>query len=174
MAIVTSEIVFDEPRGDGYRNVRYKYTFHTGEEIYHDQLLADGVDANADMLTRIPVIEEQRLRSEIDDQYRLVYSGDNPDKVPPDHQTQAEFDRRLLAKLMQERSTDALLAALPFWDAFQIRGGNNVNARADYLGVPRPEYDDVRFRFGDMKGVEGGVTNVNNQVWDEIPSSAWS
>jgi hypothetical protein len=87
---------------------------------------------------------------------------------------QVNFDRRLIAALMQETSVDTLIGALPFWTAQETRNGANNNARADKLGVPRAEYVQADARFGDLQGVAGGVTTVNEQVWDGLPSGAWS
>lgn len=112
---------------------------------------------------------------EIQEAIDRAEDGQNPDKVPPDHQTQADFDRRLLAALMQVDNISTLLAAMPFWTAFQAaaRSGNNNNARAAYLGVTFQEYQEVNGRMGAMQGIEGGANNVKARTWDGLPSEAW-
>ncbi len=126
------------------------------------------------MADQTPVIDRTLWEGEIAQALRKAREGENPDKVPPDHQTQAEFDRRLLAELMQNRDIRTLHSAVPFWEAHQSRSGNNNNARSQTLGVPFAEYQDVADRMGDMQGVVGGVNNVFSKTWGDIPSGAWT
>jgi hypothetical protein len=80
--------------------------------------------------TRVPQLDATLVREEIEEAMREAARGNNPDKVPPDHQTQAEFDRRVIAALMQNTSIETTIAALPFWTAHQARSGNNNVQRA--------------------------------------------
>jgi hypothetical protein len=88
------------------------------------------------------------VREEIEEAMREAARGNNPDKVPPDHQTQAEFDRRVISALMQNTSIETTIAALPFWTAHQARSGNNNVQRAATLGVPVAEYADADSKPG--------------------------
>lgn len=155
----------------------YDFTDHTGrvwkEKWKHGPAVTDPVAWATTV--RQPKIESQLAHHEIQEALLEARLGRNPDKVPPDHQTQQEFDRRLLAELMQLDDANVLLICLDFWRAHIVptRSGNNVNARADALGVPRAEYAEVDARFNDMIGVEGGINNVKNQTWGDIPSDTW-
>ena len=168
MPITSSEIV--EQHG---QDVRYRFVDHLGVEYFETWRLQAGLDANTFMADRVTALETVDLpEREIAAQLNVAAVGDNPDKVPPDYQTQTDFDRRLIGQLMVEADIDTLIAALDFWTAQELRNGNNNNARADNLGVPRPEYIEADGRFGDAQGVAGGVESVNAQVWDRI-KDAW-
>lgn len=90
--------------------------------------------------------------------------------IVPVHQTQAEYDRRALGFLMTETDAHKFLAALPFWQAVESRGGANANARAAYLGVSRANYDLVNKRFGDVQGAASFLNNSKGQIWSDIPA----
>ena len=123
---------------------------------------------------RIAQLENNVLpRQEIETQFAIAQNGGNPDKVPPDHQTQADFDRHLIAALMKNTSIETTIAALPFWTAHQARSGNNNPQRASTLGVPTPEYAEADSRFGVAQGIAGGVNTWLSETWDSVPSEAW-
>jgi hypothetical protein len=180
MPITAHRTVSSVTKPSGAIDAVFEYDWHTGESSRQKWRLAVGTDVDAFRTARVPKVEVSQRNSEIERQVSLARKGVNPDKVPV-HQEgatvddqQVNFDRRLIAALMQETSVDTLIAALPFWTAQEGRNGTNNNARADKLGVPRPEYIQAAARFGDLQGVAGGVTTVNEQVWDGLPSGAWS
>lgn len=172
MAIVAHELIRDEDIGGGKRLVIARYQDSTGE--WHQRSWTGPItDVAQFVLDQIPQIEEDLAQQEIDAAVSEAVAGNNPDKVPV-HQTQIEFDRRLIGRLMviDQVDIDARLSALPFWIAQEGRNGNNNNARADTLGVPRTEYSDTDNVFGDLQGIQGGVNSINAKLWDEV-LEAW-
>ena len=168
MAIVSSEIV--EQHG---QEVRYKFVDHLAVEYYESWQLEAGVDAATFMAQRVTALEDVELpEREVGAQLGAANSLLNPDKVPPDHQSQENFDRRLIGELMTVRDVDVLIASLPFWTAQELRNGNNNVQRAANLGVPTAEYVEADGRFGDLQGVAGGVATVNEQQWGSV-KDAW-
>jgi hypothetical protein len=156
---------------------RYEFTTNTGEvrkeyRVKHNV----GVDPVAWMNDiRVPALDIQLAQEEIGEALEKAERGENPDKVPPDHQTQADFDRRLIAALMQNTSIETTIAALPFWTAHQAsaRSGNNNVQRAATLGVPTAEYAEADSRFGVAQGIAGGVNTWKSETWAQPPSGSW-
>lgn len=179
MPIIAHRTVSSSTKPSGAIDAVFEYDWHTGRSSRQKWRLASGTDVDAFRLAQVPKVEVSQRKSEINNQVTIARKGINPDKVPV-HQEgataeeeQQNFDRRLIAALMQETSVDVLIAALPFWTAQEGRNGNNNNIRADRLGVPVTEYVQADARFGDVQGVAGGVETVNEQVWDDPPSGAW-
>jgi hypothetical protein len=114
----------------------YEFTDHTARVFKERWRLKAGLLPADFIPIRVPQLESELARKEIEEAIARAEAGDNPDKVPPDHQTQAEFDRRVISALMQNTSIETSIAALPFWTAHQARSGNNNVQRAATLGVP--------------------------------------
>jgi hypothetical protein len=153
---------------------RYEFTTSTGDVRPEKWKHGVGVDPVAWMAaTRVPQLDATLVREEIEEAMREAARGNNPDKVPPDHQTQADFDRRLIAALMQDTSIETTIAALDFWTAHQARSGNNNVQRAATLGVPVAEYAEADSRFGVAQGIAGGVNTWASETWVEPPSGSW-
>jgi hypothetical protein len=113
----------------------YEFTDHTARVFKERWRLKAGLLPEDFIPIRVPQLESELARKEIEEAIARAEAGDNPDKIPPDHQTQAEFDRRVIAALMQNTSIETTIAALPFWTAHQARSGNNNVQRAATLGT---------------------------------------
>jgi hypothetical protein len=151
----------------------YEFTDHTARVFKERWRLKAGLLPADFIPIRVPQLESELARKEIEEAIGRAEAGDNPDKVPPDHQTQAEFDRRVISALMQNTSIETTIAALPFWTAHQARSGNNNVLRAATLGVPVAEYAEADSRFGVAQGIAGGVNTWASETWINPPSGAW-
>ena len=174
MAIVDHNIILDSLQADSRRYVKYEYIWHNARKDYRGpKIISLGFDAEADIVNRIPTIENSAAQDEINDQMDLIVDGVNPDKVA-EYQSQSDFDRRLLARLMFVENAHHLHAAYPFFQAVESRGGVNANQRASYLGVSSSEYGLVEDRFNSVNGVAWFLADEKNQVWGELPSEDWN
>ena len=151
----------------------YEFTDHTARVFKERWRLKAGLLPEDFIPIRVPQLETELARKEIEEAIARAEAGDNPDKAPPDHQTQAELDRRLIAALMHNTSIETTIAALPFWTAHQARSGNNNVQRAATLGVPVEEYAEADSRFGVAQGIAGGVNTWASETWDGVRSEAW-
>jgi hypothetical protein len=173
VTILSHTIHTDSRTSAEHRTIEASFQDHTGKQ--HRRVWSGVPIAtvpNVWCLAQYTVIAGVLAETEVQARLILTERGQNPDLVPPVHQTQSAFDRRLLGQLMALGSIDQLLAAIPFWLAVQTRGGANSNSRASYLGVIRAEYDLVNGRFSDLQGVAGGVQTVNAQRWTDV-RGAW-
>ena len=157
---------------DGTRRVTHHFVNHLGG-VYDKRERMAGTDTETEYLTRrlelIPTAEKYFANIELSQAYSAASTGQSPERVA-EHQTQAEFDRRLLGRLMIDPDIYTFHAAQPFWSAVQARGGANANQRAAYLGVSRANYDLIANRFGDDQGAAFFIDNAKGQVWSEIPA----
>ena len=123
---VTLDPANDHPWSGGKRKRRYTIVLTDNNAVDHStftmpvkQLPAeDGV-----------AIANQLLESEKQGE---LNSGDIPTQW---NDTQADFDRRALGRNMMISDIDEFHATQSFFQAVAVRGGNNANARAAYLGV---------------------------------------
>ena len=148
-------------------NAVYTFTDHVGVTVTVNKLVANAFDTDTDALSMYAQIEQQQADREISEQLTLAERWINPDKVPV-YQSQADFDRRLLGRLMTQWDVHTFSAGLPFFQAMELRGGANANQRASYLGVTSGEYTLVDNRFGDSQGVQFFITDEKNNVWDDV------
>ena len=168
---IVSHTVTTTPQSGTRVNAVYTFTDHVGVTVTVNKLVANAFDTDADALSMYAQIEQQQADSEIAEQVALAERWINPDKVPV-YQTQAEFDRRLLGRLMTEWDVHTFSAGLPFFQAVELRGGANANQRASYLGVTSTDYGLVDNRFGDSQGVQFFIDDEKGAVWDE-PLEGW-
>ena len=173
MAITSSETVLNELQSDGTRKVRFKYTFDTGLVLYWGPTFVPGAtDVTALRTSLISQMEADAAETEIQEQVTVAEGLENPDKTAQ-YQTQADFDRRLLAHMMLVENAHHFYASYPFFQAVETRGGANANQRATYLGVTSVEYGQVEDRYNNVSGVSWFLTDEKNQIWTEYPSDDW-
>ena len=168
---IVSHTVTTTPQSETRANAVYTFTDHVGVTVTVNKLVANAFDTNADALSMYAQIEQQQADNEIAEQVAVAEQLQNPDKVAV-YQTQPVFDRRLSGRLMTLEDAHAFLAGLPFWTALEARGGPNAVQRAAYLGVPKPEYDLVDNRFGDVQGAAAFLNDDKGQIWDD-PLDGW-
>lgn len=164
---IVSHTVTTTPQSATRVNAVYTFTDHVGGTVVVRKLVANDFDMDADALSMYAQIEQQQADMEISEQLSVAERWINPDKVPV-YQSQADFDRRLLGRLMTQRDVHTFSAGLPFFQAIELRGGANAIQRASYLGVIRADYDLVRARFGDSQGVQFFIDDEKNSVWPDV------
>ena len=152
-------------------NAVYTFTDHTSGTTTIKKLVSNTLDTEADALSMYSLIESQLADAEITEQVSAAERWENPDKVA-EHQSQADFDRRLLGRLMTFLDAHVVLAGLPFFQAMELRAGANAGQRATYLGVTTDDYTLVDNRFGDVQGIQFFLDDDKSQVWN-IPLEGW-
>jgi hypothetical protein len=173
MPITAHRTVSSVTKPSGAIDAVFEYDWHTGEKSRQKWRLAVGTDVDAFRIARVPKVESAQADFEIEKALGRARKGQLTGAEVPEHQTQVEYDRRLIAAGMLSESIETIIGLLNFWIAQEGRNGPNNNTRADTLGVPRPEYVQADGRFGDAQGVAGGVNTVLDQTWESIPSEAW-
>ena len=168
---IVSHTVTTTPQSATRVNAVYTFTDHVGVTVIVNKLVANAFDMEADALSMYAHIEVGQADKEISEAVAVAEALGNPDKVAV-YQIQSVFDRRLSGRLMTLEDAHAFLAALPFWQALEARGGTNAVQRAAYLGVPKPEYDLVDNRFGDVQGAASFLNDDKGQIWDS-PLEGW-
>jgi hypothetical protein len=173
MSIVSSEVVSESPNGSRV-DVRYKFTDHLGNEYFYNRLVEAGFDHDAWMAAQIPIIEAQLERTEVGNAIAdAEIEGVIVDRVP-DHQTQPDFDRRVIGEAMQVRDIIHFYNIYDtFFRAFELRAGNNKPQRALYIGVDTATYDEIDKRFNDMAGITALINDEKGRVWDSLPDGYW-
>ena len=173
MSIVSHELLGSNPNGTRL-DVIYKFTDHLGNEYIYEKLVPAGFDTEADMLSMIPEIEAGLERTEV---LSAVADGEIDGKIVdrvPDHQTQPDFDRRVIGEAMQIHDIIHFYNIYDtFFLAFQLRAGNNKPQRAAYIGVDTATYDDIDKRFNDMAGITALINDEKGRVWDGLPDGYW-
>ena len=149
-------------------NAVYTFTDHIGGETIVHKVVANDFDTEADALSMYSQIEQQLADNEIAEAIGGTEQGVNPEKVP-DHQSQADYDRRVLGYMMTVEDAHSFLVAYPMFQAMEIRGGANAGQRATYLGVNGTEYGELDDRFGNVNGVSWFLADEKEQIWDSVP-----
>lgn len=132
-------------------------------------VINDDITNTAERAAMTTTIEEQLAEQEVNDAVAQAELGNNPDKVA-EHQPQADFDRRVLGRMMLFTDVHTFYAAYPMFQAVESRGGANKNQRASYLGISTSQYDLIANRFNNVSGVAWFLNDEKNQVWSELPS----
>jgi hypothetical protein len=95
-------------------------------------------------------------------------SGLTVDTVP-DHQTQADFDRRVLGRMMLIDNIYDFYQGFAFFQIVETRGGNNAGQRATYLGIDVADYNLIDARFVNADSASFFVDTDKTSIWDELP-----
>jgi hypothetical protein len=168
---VVSHVVTTSPQSATRMNVVYTFTDHISGETVVTKLVPYAFDTEADALSLYAQVEQQLADTEISEAIAVAEAYGNPETFPF-HQTQADFDRRLLGRLMTYLDAHVVYAGLPFFQGVEIRGGANSIQRAAYLGVSSQDYSLVDSRFGDVQGIAFFLDDDKDQVWDD-PLDGW-
>lgn len=172
MSIVSHELLGSSQNGSRL-DVIYQFTDHLGGTYIQEHLVDVGTDTDAHMLSLIPALEEKLARQEISDAIAGAEDEQPVDRVP-DHQTQVEFDRRVIGEAMMIPDIMWFYNIYDsFFRAFESRAGNNKPQRALYLGVDTATYDEIDKRFNDMAGITTLVNDEKGRVWQELPDGYW-
>lgn len=172
MSIVISQIVRIINKPSGNRGIYEEHTDDKGvvHSYRYNAPPAGEWDENAALSGNALKVEARIPRDEVAEDTKAL-KNDQPERTP-DEQTQADYDRRVLAEFMQEEDAHVFLKGLDFFLSFEARAGSNAVQRAAYLGVPLAEYQLVAARFGDVQGAAFFLNDDKNQVWDE-PLPGW-
>lgn len=165
---IVSHTITTSPQSDTRINITVVFTDHLGDTTTVRKQVPTDYDSEAWALSYYAVLDEQAASGEISEAFQNAENGINPDRVAV-YQTQSEFDRRLLGRLMTVEDVNVFYAGLPFFQAVESRGGANANQRAIYLDVPRAEYDLVAARFGDVQGISFFLDDAKDAIWPDIP-----
>ena len=168
MSIISHRTIDNSLQTSG-RRVVYEYTFHNGDiRTVGPRTVPDGTDLDADRASFVSQVEENRAIEEVQAAVDFAWQRQNPDQVP-EHQLQADFDRRVLGIIMTTDDAHAVLAAYPMFQAVELRGGANANQRASYLGIDTATYNLINDRFNNVNGVSWFLTDEKNQLWETLP-----
>jgi hypothetical protein len=166
--IISHTLTSTIPSGD--RNyVTYEFVHDAGRVDRINKLVPSGFDTEADMVSMIPVLEQSAADAEVRDAVSRAEQYQTPDLVPSLYQPQPDYDRRVLGRCMMFVDVQAFYAALPMWQAMELRGGANANQRAAYLGITRIDYDLMAARWGDVQGIGFFLDDDKNNIWAELP-----
>ena len=169
MSIVSHRIISVSVQADERKRVQYGFTDHLAIEHFWNRGTVDGaLDLDADRVATIPQVETYLANQEVSDAVTLAENWQSPEKVA-EHQSQADFDRRVLSRIMMMLDAHAVNAAYPMFQAMELRGGANANQRATYLGVTNDIYGQIDGRFSNVNGVAWFLDDEKNQRWEIMP-----
>lgn len=175
MSIVSSETIADShTQSDGTRYVTHYFTDHLGGVTKRGPHSVAGSDTETEYAVLRAGMEQSILNhlanQEIQAAIARAEQGLSVDAIP-DHQTQAEFDRRVLGRMMLIGDAHTFHNAYSFLQAVELRGGANANQRASYLSVSTADYNLIDTRFGNVNGVAWFLADEKNQIWSELPEA---
>jgi len=170
MAIESHTVIEGSQSGDRI-NITIVFTATNGETISITKLVPVGSDYDAIAILEYESVQTYFEDFELSEAFDAVQNGENPDKTA-EHVTQVDFDRKVLGYLMTIVDCHKVNNCLPFWQAVQGRNGNNATQRAENLGVPKSEYDEVADRLNLYFGVSSFLADDLLAIWQE-PKEAW-
>jgi len=170
MSIVSSYTQADTHlQADSRRYVTHYFTDHKGGVSKRGSMKVAGSDTETEYAVLRTSLEQsilnQLAEQEIQAALSRIESG-LPVNVP-DHQAQADFDRRVLGRMM-------LLDSYPFYQGYtlyqRVRGeGNTTAQRATYLGITNDQWLEIETRFSTIEAWDIELEKV--QQWVELPES---
>jgi len=167
MSVTTRNIIDDSVNHHGQRSISVDYILHTGE-IIRKKLKLDVVDdANTVVIANDNLAITTAGFNEVN--YAVKQSTMGEITKMAIHQDQADFDRRVLGRMMIDENAHNLGNAYSFFQAVESRGGANANARATYLGISTDEYNEIDDRFSNVNGVTWFLNDEKDMVWDSLP-----
>ena len=165
MPIVSSQITGQINKPEGRRKLLMQATDQVGVIRSHRPIVLGGNDDAATLAAWVVELDAALPDLEANAEVERAKRGDGV--YSPDHQTEAEFDRKTLAGLMQIIDSLEFVSTLQWFRDFEVRGGPNRNARVNYLGVPTAEYVEVETRYNQITGLEAGLEADATRVWGE-------
>jgi hypothetical protein len=158
------------PAAPGF--LRFKYYFHVIPEDYEwlrfNFIEVDTFDAAADIITRVDQVNEELGIDEIHKYMNLVDQRQFVDHVA-NHQPQADFDRRMLGRIMPLIDCFVFNDTLNFFREIEIRSGLPPPQRHNYLGVQAVDYELVETRYNEHSGTQSFFDAEELRVWPETP-----
>jgi len=163
MPIVSSQIVGQINKPQGRRKLLMQATDQTGK-IW--ECRPNVPEANDDAATLAAWVVDLDLALPDYEAQAEAGRAKNGQQQDAQHQTQADLDRKTINELMQIEDSLDFSASLQWFRDFEIRAGANTNARVNYLGVPKSEYDLVAARYNQITGVKSGLEADAARVWE--------
>lgn len=140
MPIVNQKVTGNSLQVSGKRRVSYEYTDHVGGVHSLQSLTVEGdADINADMLARIPAIEDGLDESEMQS-----FNGD-PLTATFNHTTKKKVIRRMLIEAMKDENPKVILKLKPVID--WIRANYTGVQIANYLNITIQQAQKLATRF---------------------------
>lgn len=116
MPVTSQQIISDRSYGPTQRKLRYRYTFSTGE-VYNlgPIFVLSDFDADADLLARIPAIEDKYASNEDSLIIPAVEDGGDPVTLvlDPTHSTSKRLAKALIYWMIRERDPYIVLLLEP-------------------------------------------------------------
>jgi len=153
------------------RDIRHIFVDHLGIVLEENwKTVPDSLDFDADRVSEISGIEKWLAENEIGIALQDAENSLPIDRIP-NHQTQAEFDRRLLGYSMIVENIHTFRNLYQFYLDFQNHSGagNNAGQRAAYLGISVGDYDLIQNKFDPMAGVLVMLDTQKSLRWNELP-----
>lgn len=171
MASVKSVTTFrDQTWSGGVNKRRYQVVLTDNNLVDHTiigmPVKVDPLDDGTETANSYLIEKADR---EVTDAVRNTYDGVSPETVSPVWNTQQDFDRRVIGRMMLVHDSHAFWSSLSFFQGIESRGGANASQRATYLGITRPVYDLIADRYGDVQGAAFFITDEKGQVWTTLP-----
>ena len=167
MTIVNSYIVKSINKPNGRRGVYEEHVDQYGV-VHSYRYYTDGsTDDAVELAAHALLVDAGLAPNEAQNHASLLQGGGV--EFTPEYQAQADLDRRTLGLLMLEDDPRVFLNGLEYFLAVDLRGGSNVNARANYLGITRADYDLIAARFGDVQGAAFFIDDDKTQIWESLP-----
>lgn len=162
MPIVSSQIIKRINKTDGSIGIYEEHTDHTERIHSYRYYPLETDDHDALLLANAARIESRLPDKEVVEEVERAKKGK---QQSAQHQTQAELDKRAIVELMQIEDSLEFSTTLQWFRDFEVRAGANANARATYLGVPKPEYDLVAARYNQIQGLVDGLKADAARAW---------
>ncbi len=163
MPIVSSQITGQINKPGGRRKLLMQATDHTGK-IWERRPNAPA-DNDDDATLAAWVVELGADLPNLEAQAE-AYRAKNGRQQDAQHQPQADLDRKTINELMQIENSLEFAGSLQWFRDFETRAGANTNARANYLGVPKVEYDLVATRYNQITGVKDTLEADAARIWN--------
>ena len=172
MPIVSYEVVEVSPNGDRF-DALYLFTSSTGETYERRKLVPAGFDHDAYMLSLVPELDRLLAENEVSSFIAICDQGAQAE-VTPQHQTQPDYDRRVLGYAMMVQDLVHFWNIYDsIWTPFQQRAGSNKPQRAAYIGVDTQTYDEIDKRMNDMAGISVLILDEKGRMWQDLPDGYW-
>ena len=164
---ITNRIIVDDTTS-ATRTIVVDYYIHTGEILRKRLSIGLTDDAMTEAIDYDQNVLDEMARREVGYGIGLTSAEISPD-ITVEHQDQADYDRRVLGRMMMVVNINYFLAAYAFFQAVELRGGANAIQRAAYLGITATEYGEIDDRFSNVSGVAWFVEDEKNMIWQELP-----
>lgn len=166
-------------QANGRRWITHYFTAHTGEVEKRGPKKVPGAWTETEYAAERTALEPQILSRLADKEIQQAISDaerniTNTPKIPiarlPEHQTQVEFDRRLLGRTMQIFDLEVFVEFYTWFQGTIEAYGPNAVQRAANLGVQLADYSLIENKYNEIAAIRVQVANQRTQIWDDLPA----